>query len=165
MKTPDKKIMETESLLVWRKSLSNAGKKLVMTNGCFDILHRGHSEYLFKARAQGDALLVAMNSDNSVRTLKGDDRPVNDQYSRALILASLYFVDAVYIFDSIRCTSIIETVKPDIYVKGADYNIETINQEEKNTLLNTGTEIRFVELTPGFSTTETIKKCLFSETN
>ncbi len=158
MNTPCKKIMSMDSLLQWREQLRNKGKKLVVTNGCFDILHRGHVEYLFKSRAQGDALLVALNSGASTKALKGPSRPVNDQDSRAILLGSLYFVDGVYIFDSSRCTAIFEQVKPDIYVKGADYNIDTINKEEKAVLQSAGVEIRFVELTPGFSTTAIIAK-------
>lgn len=158
MNTPCEKIMSMDSLLSWREILLQRNQKLVVTNGCFDILHKGHVEYLFKARSQGDALLVALNSDSSTRALKGPTRPVNDENSRALILGSLYFVDAVYIFDTPRCTGIFEIVKPDIYVKGADYNIDTINQEEKAALQEVGTEIRFVDLTPGFSTTAIIEK-------
>jgi rfaE bifunctional protein nucleotidyltransferase chain/domain len=103
-------------------------------------------------------MIVALNSDRSTRELKGPTRPVNDEESRALILSSLYFVDAVYIFDSPRCTLLFKSLMPDIYVKGADYNIDTINQEEKASLQSVGSEIRFVELTPGFSTTATIAK-------
>ena len=158
MQTPYEKIMTLENLLVWRKHIADSGQKVVVTNGCFDILHRGHVEYLFKARAQGDAMIVALNSDASTRALKGPTRPVNDQKARAIVLSSLYFVDAVYIFDSPRCTDLFKTVKPDIYVKGADYNIDTINAEERATLQDAGSEIRFVELTPGFSTTATIAK-------
>ncbi len=150
--------MSLESILQWRENLRSDGKKLVVTNGCFDILHKGHVEYLFKSRAQGDVLLVALNSDESTKALKGPARPVNNQESRALILGSLYFVDAVYIFDSPRCTAIFEKVKPDIYVKGADYNIDTINKEEKAVLQSVGAEIRFVDLTTGFSTTSIIEK-------
>jgi len=158
MNIPNEKIMDLDTLLLWRNNMADSGKKVVVTNGCFDILHRGHVEYLFKARAQGDAMIIALNSDSSTRALKGPTRPVNDQDSRAIILSSLYFVDAVYIFDSPRCTTLFEAVKPDIYVKGADYNIDTINQEEKAALQSVGAEIRFVELTPGFSTTATIAK-------
>ena len=127
-----------DALLLWRENLQKEGRKLVVTNGCFDILHRGHVEYLFKSRSQGDALLVALNSDSSTRALKGPTRPVNDENARALLLGSLYFVDAVYIFDTPRCTGIFEEVKPDIYVKGADYNIDTINPEEINALQTIG---------------------------
>jgi rfaE bifunctional protein nucleotidyltransferase chain/domain len=158
MNTPKEKIMDFDALLEWRHNMGKSGKKVVVTNGCFDILHRGHVEYLFKARAQGDAMIVALNSDRSTRELKGPTRPVNDEESRALILSSLYFVDAVYIFDSPRCTLLFKSLMPDIYVKGADYNIDTINQEEKASLQSVGSEIRFVELTPGFSTTATIAK-------
>ena len=158
MQTPHNKIMNLDTLLTWRENLRVEKKRVVVTNGCFDILHRGHVEYLFKARAQGDAMIVALNSDASTRALKGPTRPVNDQDARALILSSLYFVDAVYIFDSPRCTNLFEAIKPDLYVKGADYNLDTMNQEEKTALQSVGTDICFVELTPGFSTTATIAK-------
>ncbi len=158
MQAPNKKIMDLETLLKWRENLRTQGKRVVVSNGCFDILHRGHVEYLFKARAQGDAMIVALNSDASTRALKGPTRPINDQDARAVVLSSLYFVDAVYIFDSPRCTALFEAVKPDLYVKGADYDIHTINQEEKAALQSVGANICFIELTPGFSTTATIAK-------
>ena len=158
MTSPDKKILSAETLPEWRNALRADGRKLVFTNGCFDILHKGHVEYLFKARAQGDALIVAMNSDASVRALKGEKRPLNNENARALVLASLYFVDAVIVFPSTRCDKIIRTVEPDVYVKGADYNLDTMDASEKNVLLELGAEIRFVELTPGFSTTSIIAK-------
>jgi len=154
----EEKIKTSDSLVAWRESVRKKQQKLVMTNGCFDILHRGHIEYLLKAREQGDVLLVALNSDESVRTLKGPDRPLNDELSRALVLSALFFVDAVSVFNSQRCTSLIEQIKPDIYVKGADYSLETINQEEKTALLKAGTDIRFIEFVPGFSTSSIIER-------
>jgi bifunctional ADP-heptose synthase (sugar kinase/adenylyltransferase) len=90
--------------------------------------------------------------------LKGPERPVNDQNARAVVLASLYFVDAVIIFDSLRCDSVITAIAPDVYVKGGDYDLETIDAREKKALMDTGAEISFIPLTPGFSTTNTISK-------
>ena len=158
MLNPQIKIKKMDELLLWREQLRNEKKKLVVTNGCFDILHCGHVEYLFKARGQGDALLVVLNSDDSVRELKGPDRPVNPEDARAVLLASLYFVDSVYVFNAPRCTEVLRDVTPDIYVKGADYNIDTINAEEKAALIEIGAEVRFIDLTPGFSTTAIIAK-------
>ena len=155
---PNDKIMTIEEARVWRERLRKEGKKVVVTNGCFDILHRGHVEYLFKARSQGDALLVALNSDDSVRALKGPERPVNPEDARAVLLSSLYFVDSVCVFNAPRCTELLKDVSPDIYVKGADYNIDTINAEEKAVLMEIGAEVRFIDLTPGFSTTAIIAK-------
>jgi rfaE bifunctional protein nucleotidyltransferase chain/domain len=158
MISPTEKIMTIDAALAWRRELADSGGKLVMTNGCFDILHKGHVEYLFKARNEGDALLLALNSDSSTRALKGPKRPVNDQNARATVLASLYFVDAVIIFDSLRCDSVITAIAPDVYVKGGDYDLETIDAREKKALMDTGVEISFIPLTPGFSTTNTISK-------
>lgn len=151
---PELKIMSPDVALDWRNQLADDGKTLVVTNGCFDILHRGHAEYLFKARSLGDALMVFINADSSIRTLKGPNRPVNDEKSRAILLGSLYFVDSIVVFATPRCTDLFTKIKPDIYVKGADYNIDTINKEEKAALLAVGSKIEFIELTPGFSTTK-----------
>ena len=158
MQTPYEKIMDLDTLLEWREDLRAKGRRVVVTNGCFDILHQGHVEYLFKARSLGDAMIVALNSDASTRALKGPTRPVNGERSRAILLSCLYFVDAVYIFDSPRCTSLFKAVKPDLYVKGADYDLTTMNQEEKAALISVGSDISFIELTEGFSTTATIEK-------
>ena len=158
MISPIEKIMSVNEARKWRSNLKNAGEKLVMTNGCFDIIHKGHVEYLFKARNEGGALIVALNSDSSTRALKGPSRPVNDQDARAVILGSLYFVDAVVVFDTIRCDGVMLEIIPDIYVKGGDYDIDTIDCQERNALLKIGADIRFIPLTPGFSTTNTIAK-------
>ena len=158
MITPDSKILTKDSLIEWREKLRASGKKLVFTNGCFDILHKGHVEYLFKARNQGDALIVAMNSDESVRAIKGPTRPINPEDARAIVLASLYFVDGIYLFSSPRCCDVIKEIEPDIYVKGADYTLDTLDREEKAVLLDLNVDIRFIEFTPGFSTTAIIAK-------
>ena len=149
---PTSKIFTPDAALKWRGKLAASNRRLVVTNGCFDILHRGHADYLYKARLQGDALMVLINSDASVHALKGPSRPLNKEEDRAYILGSLFFVDAVVVFGEERCTKLFTLLKPDIYVKGADYNIDTINKEEKSALLAVGADIRFIELTPGFST-------------
>jgi D-glycero-beta-D-manno-heptose 1-phosphate adenylyltransferase len=153
---PEIKIMLLDAAVKWRDQLARDGKKLVVTNGCFDILHRGHAEYLYKARSCGDALMVFINADSSIRELKGPSRPVNDEQSRAFILSSLFYVDSIVVFSESRCTNLFTSIRPDIYVKGADYNIDTINKEEKTALLAIGAKIEFIDLTPGFSTTRII---------
>ena len=105
---------------------TSQGLKVVFTNGCFDILHRGHVEYLTKAADMGDVLVVGLNTDASVKRLKGEGRPVNNEEARALVLASLGFVDAVVLFDEDTPYELIKTVHPDVLVKGADYQVEDI---------------------------------------
>jgi len=156
LKSPAQKIMTPEKAEQWRIRLRSENQKIVLTNGCFDILHRGHTEYLFKARGFGDALLILLNSDKSVRKLKGESRPINDQYSRAFVLSSLYFVDAVTIFDSSDCSELIKLMQPDFYAKGADYDLSTLNKNEKNALDKVNAKIKFIEFTNGFSTTSTL---------
>lgn len=108
------------------KTLRSQGLRVVFTNGCFDILHRGHVEYLAKAADMGDVLVVGLNTDASVRRLKGDGRPVNNEEARALVLASLSFVDAVVLFDEDTPYELIKAIRPDVLVKGADYKVEEI---------------------------------------
>ncbi len=154
----EKKIMTLEQAISWRADLKSADKKLVMTNGCFDILHRGHITYLMRARDLGDALILAINSDRSVRELKGSSRPVTIENDRAFVLSSLMFIDGVVIFDTKRCDGIINAIKPDIYVKGADYNLDTMDVAERNALESVGSEIAFISFVEGYSTTSIIKK-------
>ncbi|MBN1864495.1 MAG: adenylyltransferase/cytidyltransferase family protein [Victivallales bacterium] len=158
--SPVTKIMTLQKALEWRGAVATEGLRLAVTNGCFDILHRGHAEYLFEARKLADCLMVLLNSDASVRSLKGSSRPVNKETDRAFILASLGFVDAVLVFGEPRCTEIFRILKPDVYVKGGDYNIDTINEEEKQALLESGAQISFIPLVPGYSTTAIIKDSL-----
>lgn len=132
------------------------GKKIVFTNGCFDILHRGHVEYLLKARELGDILVIGLNTDASVKRLKGDTRPVNNQESRALLLSSLLFVDAVVDFDEDTPLNLIEQVKPDILVKGGDYSVESIIGYDF--VKSIGGDIITIDLVDGYSTTNIIKK-------
>jgi formyltetrahydrofolate-dependent phosphoribosylglycinamide formyltransferase len=141
-----------------RDALDVQGKKLVFTNGCFDLLHAGHVRYLEQARALGDAMVIALNSDESVRALKGPDRPLNNESDRAEVLAALRSVDAVVVFEDDRATSLIEAVRPHVYAKGGDYTVESLNREERTALENVGAEIRILPLVPGRSTTSTINK-------
>ena len=158
-RNPEEKIFTEEAELVsWRENMRKKGQKVVLTNGCFDILHRGHTQYLQGARAAGDALIVLLNSDSSVRALKGENRPINREKDRAYVLASLECVDAVYIFPSSRCDRQIAMFKPDCYAKGADYTVEKLDKDELASLRSCGAEIAFIELVPGLSTTNIIKK-------
>jgi formyltetrahydrofolate-dependent phosphoribosylglycinamide formyltransferase len=141
-----------------RDTLDQQGKKLVFTNGCFDLLHAGHVRYLEQARALGDAMVVALNSDQSVRQLKGPDRPFNPEHDRAEVMSALRAVDAVVVFDDERATSLIEAIKPHVYAKGGDYTVESLNREERNALEAAGTQISILPLVPGRSTTKTINK-------
>ncbi len=146
------------NILVKRLNLWHLfGKKIVFTNGCFDILHQGHIDYLSKARDLGDALVVGLNSDSSVKRLnKSPERPINTGQSRAIILASLLFVDAVVLFDEDTPYELIEIVQPNVLVKGADYKPEEIVGVD--IVKAKGGEIVTIELTQGFSTTALIQK-------
>ncbi|MEM7015113.1 MAG: phosphoribosylglycinamide formyltransferase, partial [Verrucomicrobiota bacterium] len=151
-------ITSTADAAAWRDELDSAGKRLVFTNGCFDLLHVGHVRYLREARALGDALVIALNGDESVRALKGDGRPINNADDRAEILRALECVDRVVVFDEPRATSLIEAIRPHIYAKGGDYTVETLDSEERNALEGAQTEIRILSLVPGKSTSQTLSK-------
>ncbi len=155
---PEIKIKSLKKALAWRNSLRRKGKRLVVTNGCFDLLHRGHAEYLSRARNLGDALLVLVNSDASVRRNKGKNRPIVNEKDRSFLLASLSCVDAAVIFGSKDCVELFRKIKPDIYVKGGDYDIDSIVQPERRVLEAVGSKIRFIKFVPGLSTTEILKK-------
>ena len=141
-----------------RDTMDQQGKKLVFTNGCFDLLHAGHVRYLEQARALGDAMVVALNSDQSVRALKGPDRPLNTENDRAEVMSALRAVDAVVVFDDERATSLIEAIRPHVYAKGGDYSVESLNREERTALEAAGAQISILPLVPGRSTTRTINK-------
>lgn len=152
------KIVPWEQIRGWRAEFKATGRRLVVTNGCFDLLHPGHVTYLESARNQGDALLVGLNSDDSVRQLKGPDRPVNCEADRAIVLAALASVDAVCIFAEKSASRFLEAVQPDIYVKGGDYTLETLNQEERMIVENAGGRVIVLPLVPGRSTTALLQK-------
>lgn len=157
---PAKALLTLADAVLWRQELKKQGKRLVVTNGCFDILHHGHARYLYESRLLGDALLILLNSDASVRRIKGPTRPVNGETSRAYLLASLAAVDRVVIFDNATCAAELAALAPDIYVKGGDYTCETMNRQERTALENAGAEICFKPFLPGFSTTSIIEKCV-----
>jgi rfaE bifunctional protein nucleotidyltransferase chain/domain len=152
------KILSPEELLPWRQKIRAAGKRLVVTNGCFDLLHAGHVTYLEAARNQGDALLVGANSDATVRELKGPGRPMNSETDRASVVAALQSVDAVFIFRERDAVKFLQTVQPDIYVKGGDYTIDTINQDERRLIEGNGGKIVLLAHVPGKSTTALLEK-------
>ena len=152
------KLLSHENLPAWREQLRRTGKKLVATNGCFDLLHLGHVTYLENARKQGDALLVGVNSDASVRELKGPSRPVNHENDRALVLAALQSVDAVFIFPEKAATNFLSLAQPDFYIKGGDYTLATLNQDERRTVENAGGKIIIIPFVPGKSTTTILEK-------
>ena len=156
LKTIRAKIFTQEAIrnqcAVWRFK----DQKIVFTNGCFDILHLGHIEYLARAADLGGVLVIGLNSDASVKKLKGLDRPLNNEGARAMILASLFFVSGVVLFDEETPYNLIERIKPDILVKGADYKVEEIAGHD--IVLNNGGRIETIELTKGYSTTSLIQK-------
>ncbi|HAM70396.1 MAG TPA: ADP-heptose synthase [Verrucomicrobiales bacterium] len=155
-----KKLLSESTLAAWRDEHRKAGRRLVVTNGCFDLLHLGHVTYLESARNQGDALLVGVNSDDAVRQLKGPQRPVTPEEDRALVLAALQSVDGVFVFRSATATAFLAAARPDIYVKGGDYTLETLNQEERKAVESGGGRIVLIPFVAGRSTTGTLAKIL-----
>jgi D-beta-D-heptose 7-phosphate kinase/D-beta-D-heptose 1-phosphate adenosyltransferase len=152
------KIVPWDQLPAWRAAMRATGKKLVVTNGCFDLLHLGHVTYLETARNLGDALLIGVNSDESVRQLKGDGRPVNSEHDRAAVLAALESVDGACIFTEKSATRFLKAAQPDIYVKGGDYTLATLNQEERRAVEQSGGRIVIIPFVPGKSTTGLLEK-------
>jgi len=152
------KILTWETLPAWRAAMRASGRRLVVTNGCFDLLHLGHVTYLETARQQGDALLVGVNGDEAVRQLKGPDRPVNTEHDRAAVLAALESVSGVCIFAEATATRFLAAARPDVYVKGGDYTLDTLNQEERGTVEQAGGKIVIIPFVPGKSTTALLKK-------
>lgn len=152
------KIMAIDELARISHELRAAGKTLVATNGCFDLIHVGHVRYLQAARALGDALAIGVNGDASVRTLKGDSRPLNSEADRAEVLAALSAVDYVAIFPEVRATHFLELVRPAIYVKGGDYTPETLDSEERAVLQTIDCRIEIIPFQPGYSTSSLIER-------
>ena len=150
------KIMTPQQMLGERQRLRAVGARLVFTNGVFDLLHVGHVRYLAQARALGDALLVAINSDRKVRELKGPDRPIFDQAERAEILAALRYVDYVTIFDDVSPRSLIAKLLPDVLVKGGDYQLDEIHGREE--VEASGGKVISLPFVPGASTTSLIDR-------
>ena len=152
------KIIPWAKLPAWRAEIRAKSLRLVVTNGCFDILHLGHITYLEAARQQGDLLLVGINSDSSVRELKGAGRPVNFESDRASVAAALGCVDAVCIFNERSALQFLTAAQPDIWVKGGDYTLDSINQDERRAVEKTGGKVVILPLVPGKSTTTLLEK-------
>ena len=156
--TGPRKVISAADLAARRDALDQDGRRLVFTNGCFDLLHVGHVRYLQAARALGDALAIGLNADASVRALKGPGRPLNSADDRAEVLAALACVDYVTIFSEPRATTLLAETRPHVYVKGGDYQLETLNPEEYAVLQTIGARVEFVPMVPGRSTTSTIER-------
>ncbi len=150
------KIMTRAKLSAFVKKAKKEGKKIVFTNGCFDILHAGHVRYLNKSKEFGDILIVGLNSDSSVKKLKGPSRPINSEYDRAEVLLGLKSTDYVIVFEEETPTKLLEKIKPDVYTKGADYTLETL--PEASVVAKYGGQVKFIDLVEGKSTTKIIDK-------
>lgn len=151
-------IVSFDQLKSWRETLRKEKRSLVVTNGCFDLLHAGHVTYLNQARENGDVLLVGLNGDESVRALKGPGRPLNTELDRAAVLAALRCVDAVCVFAEPRAIRFLEAAQPDVYVKGGDYTLETLNPDEKAVVQACGAKIVFIKFLEGRSTSSIIER-------
>jgi rfaE bifunctional protein nucleotidyltransferase chain/domain len=161
MNLPNAKLMTLRQAVLARRKLRRARGTFVLTNGVFDLLHPGHTAYLAQARrlaGRRGRLFVALNSDRSVKQLKGPRRPILDQKSRAYNLAQLQSVDGIVIFTRRRLAREIQALRPDIYVKAGDYTLATLDPAERAALERAGTRIRFLPFLPGFSTTALIAK-------
>jgi len=147
---------EREALVAWCKQLRTNKKQLVFTNGVFDLLHRGHVHYLLEARNLGDALIIGLNADSSVKRLKGDSRPIQTEEDRAYILSMLRVCDAVAIFDEDTPLELITAIVPDVLVKGGDYEIENIVGRE--VVESNGGVVKTIPIVEGKSTTNIVKR-------
>ena len=150
------KILSLEQLNAWREQLLGTNRKLVVTNGCFDLLHPGHLVVLSQAKSACDKLVVGLNSDDSTKRLKGNTRPIQSESARAAVLASIENVDLVIIFDENTPANLIKILKPDVFIKGSDYKIEQI--PEAKIVQDYGGEIILAELAKGHSTSATIAR-------
>lgn len=152
---PGRVISSKDELLNWVKETKKHGK-LAVSSGCFDVFHHGHARSLEESSKLGDSLLVGINNDNSVRAIKGKNRPINNETNRAKTISCLRFVDAVYIFDD--TVDFLKLTQPNIWTKGEDYNIQSINQEELKAVTDAGGEIKFIPMVDGLSTTSILLK-------
>ena len=152
------KLLDFDTALRRRRTLRLQGRKLTLTNGCFDLLHPGHLVYLKEAAKLGDALWIGLNSDASVRALKGPSRPIFNEHERAYALTALACVDSVFIFSGTNLAEEIRALAPDNYTKAGDYTIETLNSDERNALESVRAEIYFMPFVQGYSSTHFIDK-------
>jgi rfaE bifunctional protein nucleotidyltransferase chain/domain len=161
-----KKLISLDELLDLKNEFTKANKKIAWTNGCFDFLHAGHVDYLERAKKYGDILIVGMNSDHSVKRYKGDLRPICNEMHRAQVLNALCCVDYIVIFEEKTPIKVIEELKPDYYIKGGDYALDTIDQDERQVIESYRGEIIILPEVKGISTTiiiEKIKKLLLTK--
>ncbi|MBQ2984332.1 MAG: D-glycero-beta-D-manno-heptose 1-phosphate adenylyltransferase [Candidatus Gastranaerophilales bacterium] len=149
------KVIDRKEAVLLAQKLKEEGKTTVFTNGCFDILHLGHVRYLKKSAEYGDILIIGVNSDSSVKRLKGPQRPINNEQDRAELLSELGFVDYCVIFEEDTPEKLIDEIKPNVYTKGADYTIDTL--PEAQVVLKNGGKVEFINLVEGKSTTNIIK--------
>lgn len=154
------KVKHLDELLKIRQAAKTQNLRVVWTNGCYDILHAGHVTYLQKSKELGDLLIVGLNSDRSIRSTKGPLRPIVDERERAIVIAALECVDYVIIFQEDSPLNLIETLKPDIYAKGGDYTIDSINQDERRLVESYGGDIALIPGVEGNSTTAVINRIL-----
>lgn len=141
-----------ETILKWKEN----NDKIVFTNGCFDLLHPGHIAYLYEAACLGNKLIIGLNTDKSVKKLKGETRPVNNEYSRAILLAAMFFIDAIILFDEETPLQLINKIKPDVLVKGGDYTIENIVGAKET--LELGGKVEVLSFLEGYSSSAIIEK-------
>lgn len=152
------KLIALKDLHAHRERVRATGKRLVLTNGCFDLLHAGHVYALQNAAQQGDVLWVGVNSDTSIRQLKGPTRPIYDEQSRLYLLNALYFVDGLFVFNGTHLAQEMQAIQPDIYVKSGDYNLDKMNPLERSVLEACHAKILFLPFLDGWSTTHTIER-------
>lgn len=155
---PASRVLDFQSVLILRQEAAAAGRHVVLTNGCFDLLHRGHLSYLRESACLGDILIVAVNSDASVRELKGHGRPLNSEEDRAYALAALRCVDAAFIFPGPRLDAEIAALQPDHYTKAGDYTLDTLDPGERAALEAAGTTIHLLPFVAGHSTSSLIQR-------
>ena len=156
LKTLNSKVYNLDALTTQVEQWKLASNKVVFTNGCFDIIHRGHIEVLARTADLGDKLIIGLNSDQSIQKLKGEDRPIIDEQSRAILLAALSFVDAIVLFSEDTPLKLISALLPDVLAKGGDYEIETIVGHE--IVQKNGGKVKLVSFVDGFSSTTIIDK-------
>ena len=152
------KFLSFQELANWRERFRQTGRKLVVTHGCFDLLHPGHVTYLESARDHGDALLVGVNGDEAVRALKGEGRPINHEQDRATVIAALESVSHVCIFPDVKASEFLCRSQPDVWVKGGDYTLETLVQEERQIVERAGGRIVLIPFVSGKSTSGLVQK-------
>ncbi|OHX65994.1 D-glycero-beta-D-manno-heptose 1-phosphate adenylyltransferase [Flammeovirga pacifica] len=150
------KIVTLEDAQKIRQEWKSNGEKVVFTNGCFDIVHLGHVDYLEQARLKGSKMILGLNTDDSVKRLKGEERPINNEYARARLLAAFEFIDMVILFGDDTPLNLISTLLPDVLVKGADYTIDNIVGAKE--VMNNGGSVETITLVEGFSTSSIIEK-------